>query len=91
MGTSIFIKKKFEKERKKELFFFFPPYFPSLFFEFSLCVPSKNLSMGTWERRTIVGSSAGRIPQNTKRNKKRGFFSAEDSCCKSFLKSLLDV
>jgi hypothetical protein len=48
-------------------------------------VPSKNLSMGTWEHRNKKWFSPplhnsprylllGEMPQNTKRNKKRGFY-----------------
>ncbi len=40
----------------KIFFFFFPPFFVSYFFEFSWSVPSKNLSMGTWECQNITGS-----------------------------------
>jgi len=45
--------------------------------------------MGTWERKKIAGSSPphklprdlllGEIPQNTKRNKKRGFYGLHHS------------
>jgi len=40
----------------KNLFFFFPPFLLYCVFEFFWSVPSKNLSMGTWERRDIAGS-----------------------------------